>query len=156
METIILASASPRRQEYFRMLGLPFKVIPSPAEEILNEGLEPRQAVEELAIQKVNCVRELCKDREAPWIFGADTIVLLNGQIYGKPRDREHARLMISELQGKSHEVITGIALFNSRKGSIDSCSVVSTVNFAPMSDEEIQWYLDSGEWEGAAGAYQI
>ena len=138
------------------MLGLPFKAIPSPAEEVLNDSLEPANAATELAMQKVNCVRELCAEEEAPLIFGADTIVVLNGKIYGKPSDREHAGQMLTELQGKTHEVITGIALYNGRHGSIESCSVCSTVSFAPMSEEEIEWYLNSGEWDGAAGSYQI
>ena len=157
METIILASASPRRQEYFRLMGLPFEVIPSPIEEILNEGLEPRMAVEELAVQKVNSVRELCRDRAPlPWIAGADTIVLLDGVVYGKASDREDARYMLSKLQGQTHEVITAVALFCGRTGKLDCQSVVSKVSFAPMSPGEIDWYLDSGEWEGAAGSYQI
>ena len=156
METIILASASPRRQEYFRLLRLPFEVIPSPIDEILNERLEPRKAVEELAVQKVSSVRELCRNRERPWIFGADTIVLLNGQIYGKPDDREHARLMLSSLQGQSHEVITAIALFHGETGALDCQSVLSTVSFAPMTGEEIEFYLESDEWQGAAGSYRI
>ena len=154
-ETIILASASPRRHEFFRLLGLPFEVIPSPIEEILNESLEPRMATEELAVQKVNSVRELCRDRDT-WIVGADTIVLLDGIVYGKPQDREDARRMLSKLQDKTHEVITAIALFCGRTGSLDCRSVVSRVNFAPMSPDEIEWYLDTGEWEGAAGSYQI
>ena len=157
METIILASASPRRHEFFRLMGLPFEVIPSPIEEILNESVEPRKAVEELAIQKVNSVLELCRDREpSHWIAGADTIVLLDGIVYGKPRDREDARLMLSKLQGRTHEVISAVALYNGRKGNIDCQSVVSSVSFAPMTSDDIEWYLNTGEWEGVAGSYQI
>ena len=156
METIILASSSPRRQEYFRLLGLPFTAIPSPAEEILDKTLPPRRAVEEVAIQKVNAVRPLCQELIKPWILGADTIVVLNGNIYGKPRGREDARLMISKFQGRTHEVISALALYNGSTERLNCRSVVSTVSFAPMSNTEIDWYLDSGEWEGVAGSYRV
>ena len=156
METIILASGSPQRQEYFRLLGLPFEVIPSPMEEIFNDRIEPALAVKELAIQKVNSVRDLCKNRELPWIVGADTVISLDRQIYGKALDREHARLMLSRLQGRTHEVITAIALYNGQKKTTDCRSVISTVCFAKMSGAEVEWYLDTGEWEGVAGSYRI
>ena len=159
METIILASGSRQRHDYFRLMGLPFEVIPSPIEEVLNDRVEPRQAVEELAIQKVKAVRELCQERETPWIVGADTVILLDKKIYGKPVNRRHAFSMLSDLQGRTHEVITAIALFNGRKqttGIIDCRSVVSTVSFAKMKEAEIEWYLDTGEWEGVAGSYRI
>ena len=136
METIILASGSPQRQEYFRLLGLPFEVIPSPMEEIFNNRIEPRLAVEELAIQKVNSVRRLCRNRK--WIVGADTIIHLDGQIYGKPLDREDARLMLSGLQGHRHEVITAMALYNEQKKTMDCRSIVSNVSFAYMGEAEI------------------
>ena len=156
METIILASSSPQRQEYFRLLGLPFEVIPSPAKEVLNGSIEPAQAVEELALQKVKSVRELCQNRETPWIVGADTVITLDGQTYGKPKDRDDAGTMLSVFSGRSHEVITAVALYNGKDGTTDCKSVVSTVTFAPLSNGEIEWYLDSGEWQGAAGAYKI
>jgi len=135
-------------------MGLPFEVIPSPVKEILNKGVEPVQAVEELALQKINSVRELCGDRD--WIVGADTIILIDGQIYGKPRDRDDAGKMLGYFSERSHEVITAVALFNGKTKIIDCRSVISTVTFAPLTDGEIDWYLDSGEWQGAAGAYKI
>ena len=156
METIILASGSRQRQEYFRLMGLPFESLPSHREEKLNLLLEPRAAVEELAIEKVKSVRELYADREMPWIAGADTIILLDGKIYGKSESRQSARQMLSCFQGRTHEVITAAALFNGRKNTVDCRSHVSAVSFAKMEEEEIEWYLDSGEWEGAAGAYRI
>ena len=90
------------------------------------------------------------------WIAGADTIIFLDRQIYGKPSDREQARLMLLKLQGRTHEVITAVALFNSRKQTTDRCSVISTVSFAKMDEAEIEWYLDTGEWEGVAGSYRV
>jgi len=156
METITLASSSQRRQDYFRLLGLPFRFIPSPIEEVLNERLELRQAVEELAIQKVNSVREFCQSQESPWIVGADTIVTLDGTIYGKPRNRDHARLMLLSLHDRTHQVITAAALFNSQKNTIDCRSVISSVSIANLNEAEIEWYLDTQEWEGAAGSYKI
>ena len=156
MEKIILASSSAQRQKYFQVLGLPFKIIPSQMEEILDESLELRHGVEKLAIQKVNNVRHNNLSKEMPWIAGADTIISLNGQVYGKASDKEHARIMLSGLQGQTHQVITAIALLNGRKNKIDCRSIISSVSFAKMGEGEIEWYLDTGEWEGVAGSYRI
>ncbi|MDR1863635.1 MAG: Maf family protein [Treponema sp.] len=157
MEPIILASGSPRRQEYFRLLALPFSVLSAPVDETFG-GLspEPRAAAEELALRKVNRALELLEGKEAPWIFAADTLVALGGKIYGKPRDREDAGETLSALSGREHRVVSAIALYSGRKKSVDCRSVASTVNFASLEEEEIRWYLDTGEWQGAAGAYRI
>jgi septum formation protein len=156
MEPIILASGSLRRQEYFRLMGLPFSIMPSPEEEIREPGLEPGAAAEKLAVRKVNKAIEYLKGRIPPWIAGADTLISVDGHIYGKPEDRDEAKRMLSVLQGRDHEVITAIALFNGKEKILDCCSVLSTVSFAPLGDSEIEWYLDTGEWQGAAGSYKI
>ena len=160
MEKIILASGSPRRQEYFRLMGLPFEVISSPVDESLDKSVEENtgalQAAESLALRKLNKVRELYSDRQMPWIVSADTLISMNRRIYGKPKDRDHARNMLMNFQGQSHEVISAVALFNGRKNTVSRCSAVSTVCFAPLSEPEIEWYLDTGEWEGVAGSYRI
>ncbi|MDR0584196.1 MAG: Maf family protein [Treponema sp.] len=156
MEPIILASGSPRRQEYFRLLGLPFEVLPAMIREIPREGLDPRQAAEDFAAQKVRRAVELTKDRPAWWICGADTIVSAEGGIFGKPAGREDAKRMLDSLSGREHEVITAVALYNGRKGKTDCRSASCIVTFAPLSEAEIEWYLDSGEWEGVAGGYRI
>ena len=156
MEPIILASGSPRREEFFRILGLPFTVMPSNAEENYNAVLEPRAIAEELALRKVKKTLEVLKGESPLWICGADTLIELDGKIYGKPADRTDAGRMLRAFGGRTHEVISAVALYNSRAKATDCRSSVSTVSFAPLSEREIDWYLDSGEWQGAAGAYKI
>jgi septum formation protein len=156
MESIILASGSLRRQEYFRLMGLPFSIMPSLINEDYDENLAPKEITEELAIRKVNRIIELLQGRAPPWICGADTIVSMDGNVFGKPSSREDARNMLNIIQGRAHDVVTAVALFNGRNKSIDCRSVVSTVTFSPLSEAEIEWYLNTGEWQGVAGAYKI
>ena len=151
-----MASESPRRQEFFRLLGLPFVCIPSGADESFDQRLDPKAVAEELAVRKIKKILETRAGDTAPWICGADTLIHLNGKIYGKPRDRVDAERMLLDFQGKTHEVICAIALYNSQKKTYDCRSVASAITFAPVSQGEIDWYLDCGEWQDAAGAYKI
>ena len=158
MDPIILASGSPRRQEFFRLMGLPFTCIPAMIDETPPPGLSPRQAAEELARRKALAVagRLHSTPPPPPWIFAADTIVVLENEIFGKPAERDDARRMLERLAGRRHEVITAMALYNGRQKATDCRSKTSEVVFAPLTGAEIEWYLDSGEWEGAAGAYRL
>jgi septum formation protein len=156
MVPIILASGSLRRQEYFRQLGLPFSIMPAAIDEIPHDDLSPRQNAEDFAVRKVRKVIETMKGRLPLWIFGADTIITLNGGIFGKPLDREDAKRMLGLFSGGEHEVITALALYNGREEKIDCRSVSTRVSFALLSEAEIEWYLDTGEWQGVAGAYRI
>jgi septum formation protein len=157
MEPIILASASPRRREYFQLLGLPFTVLPVLVDETLGDAsVEGRAWAEELALRKAGYARALPEGKDAPWIFAADTLISLDGKIYGKPRDREEAGETLALLSGREHQVITAMALHKGGEKAARCCSVVSAVRFAFLSEGEIKWYLDSGEWQGAAGAYRI
>lgn len=137
-------------------MGLPFSVMPPLIDEDLNQHLPPRQLTEELAIKKIQKIAGLMKGISPHWICGADTIISVDGDIFGKPKDRDDAKRMLTRLQGREHEVITGIALYNGRKQSVDCRSVVSTVTFGPVPEAEIEWYLNTGEWQGVAGAYKI
>ncbi|AEF81181.1 Maf family protein [Leadbettera azotonutricia] len=156
MEPIILASGSLRRQEYFRLLSLPFSIMPSPVEEHYDGNADPKSVAEDLAVRKVNKIVEILKGRIPPWIVGADTLVTVDGKVYGKPKDREAARSMLSVLQGRDHFVITAVALYKGKEKTIDCRSVSSTVTFAPLRDSEIEWYLNTGEWQGVAGSYKV
>lgn len=157
MEPIILASSSPRRQEIFKQLNIPFQVKLSPDEEKIPEDIEKEKVPEYLAINKVKSVEKAYfADREIPWIFGADTMVYLDGELLGKPADSEAATKYLERIQGRTHQVITGMALFNGKLMYVTSRSVKTDVTFAPMTKEEIDWYVDSGEWHGAAGGYRI
>jgi len=156
MEPIILASASPRRREYLELLGLPFTCVPSPEDENYDPGSEPETVAKELAIRKVTKVVEMLKDDSPPWVCGADTLISLDGKILGKPTDRRDAGQMLRSFAGRSHEVLSAVALYSGRSGKTDYRVVTSTVSFAPMKASEIEWYLDTGEWRDAAGAYKI
>jgi septum formation protein len=156
MEPIILASGSLRRQEYFRLLGLPFNIMPPLLDEKIEGDLSPREWAENFAVKKVEKIINLIKSRSPPWICGADTIISVDRQVFGKALDRDNALRMLATLQGRTHEVITAVALYNGRTKTIDCRSVTSAVSFAPLSKEEIEWYLDTGEWQGVAGAYKI
>jgi septum formation protein len=165
MDPVILASCSPRRYDFFKMLGLPFISIPSMIDETPQQGKNPRQLAEDLALKKVLAVAEIQTAKKdnvftsfanCNWIFGADTIVVLEGDIFGKPDNRTAAREMLSKLAGKQHEVITAIALYNKHTNKTDCRSVSCDVEFASLTGKEIEWYLNTGEWEGAAGAYRL
>jgi septum formation protein len=147
-----------RRQEYFRLLGIPFSIMPAQIDETMRGGpvLPPRAWAEDLAVRKVNKIVEILSSHLPGWIFGADTLISVDDEIYGKPADRDDARDMLLKLQGRSHEVITAMALYNGRKKAVDCRSMVSEVSFASLGREDIDWYLDTGEWQGVAGAYKI
>jgi len=156
MEPIILASGSHRRQDFFKLLGIPFSVMPAQIDESLCTQTDPEKLTMELSRKKVEwVVNELIK-RLPRWIFGADTVIAIGNRIFGKPVNKENACEMLKELSGKRHHVITSMALYNSREKKIDCRSARCSVYFAPMSDAEINWYLDTNEWQGVAGAYRI
>ena len=157
MQNIILASSSPRRQEILKLLNIPYKVIQPQCSEDLPEDIEIEKIPEFLATKKVDSVvRSLPPENEYPWILGADTIVVCGKKIYGKPENKEQAFQFLKELQGKSHKVLTGIALYNGTLHFVSNRTAVTKVTFAPMDDEEINKYLSTGEWHGAAGGYRI
>jgi len=158
MEPIILASSSPRRQEILKMLNIPFQVImPNIDETLTSSCLNIEEVPELLAHEKVAAViHSLPAGQEIPWVLGADTVILFEGKIYGKPESNEEACEFLRKLSGKTHEVITSIVLYNGKKHSYASRTNKTKVTFAELSEEEIQWYADTGEWHGAAGGYRI
>ena len=156
MESIILASGSLRRQEYFKMLGLPFSILPAKIDETQISKTTPLKFTGDLAVKKVQKVIEIMENRLPKWICGADTVIAIDGKIFGKPENREEASVMLKKLSGRQHKVITSVALYNGRTGLIDCRSSECTVSFAALSDAEIEWYLNTNEWQGVAGAYRI
>jgi len=156
MEPIILASGSSRRQEYFKMLGLPFSVMPARINEKLTTHKDPKKLTSELAVRKIENVLEEMKKRLPMWIFGADTVIAIEDKIFGKAVNRENAAEMLRDLSGRSHQVITSMALYNNREKKTDCRTVSCKVFFDKVTDAEINWYLNTNEWQGAAGAYRI
>ena len=157
MEPIILASSSPRRQEILKSLNIPFKVMIPNIEETVPDDIPIEKAPEYIATKKIDAVvRTFPPEQTIPWILGADTIIVLNGQMYGKPSSREEAGAFLRKFSGKTHKVITAIAVFNGQLNYLDTRTNISTVTFKKLTEEEINWYLDSGEWYGVAGGYRM
>lgn len=147
---LILASKSPRRKELLGMLCRDFRVEVQQADETIAPGTPPKEAVEQLARRKAQAV--VPGPEEA--VIAADTIVVLDGEIMGKPADAEDARRMLRALQGRTHSVLTGICV---RFGQQERTAVCETqVCFAPMTEQEIDWYVSTGEPMDKAGAYGI
>jgi septum formation protein len=156
MEPIILASASPRRQEILRQMGLTFTVMPPEIHEELTPTLSPEEQTVALAKDKINAVLKKKWDHMFPWVLGADTIIYLDGQIIGKPTSREEAAVLLEGFSGRSHDVVTGLALYNHRKNEIVVRANRTIVSFNPLTRDEMDWYLETGEWQGVAGGYRI
>jgi len=151
--TYILASASPRRKELLELAGLPFMVHVSHAEEILPPGLAPAQCAEHLASIKANAAAQ---NFQTACIIAADTIVVIDGAILGKPKDAADAARMLRLLSGREHTVITGVCLLNTATAQQNIFSQETAVRFYPLGDEEIEAYVRTGEPMDKAGAYGI
>ena len=149
---LLLASASPRRLELLRALGLEPLVRPADVDETLRPGEDPHDAAERLARAKAVAVAEGAPAGTV--VLAADTIVVLDGEALGKPRDGDDARRMLRALRGRAHDVVTGVAL--SRDGRLVSGRETTEVLFAPMTDEEVDAYVASGEPSDKAGAYAL
>ena len=157
MEPIILASSSPRRQEILKMLKIPFRVIIPNIDETLTTAIELEQIPELLAREKVTAViHAQPAGQEIPWVLGADTLILFEDKILGKPQTHEMAVEYLQKLQGKTHTVITSIVLYNGHTHETSTRTCKTKVTFANMTDQEIEWYAETGEWHGAAGGYRI
>lgn len=157
MEPIILASGSPRRQETLKTIGIPFQVIIPEIDESVLEGIELEKISEYLASKKVEYVSKMLPAKqEVPWILGADTIMIMDGKVYGKPADIDEAVRYLQDFSGKTHSVITSMALYNGRLKYLSTRTARTEVTFAPLSKEEIDWYISTGEWHNVAGAYRI
>ncbi len=157
MEPIILASSSPRRQEILKMLKIPFRVIIPNIDETLSSAIEQEQIPELLAREKVTAViHSLPAGQEIQWVLGADTVILFDNKVIGKPENHEQAVQYLTALQGNTHTVLTALVLYNGREKKTVSRLCKTKVTFAPMSADEIEWYVETGEWHGAAGGYRI
>jgi len=156
---LILASASPRRQELLRNAGIPFAVQAADIDESPLAGEEPRGCAERLAREKALAVH---RQRPNEFVLGADTIVVIDGAILGKPRDAADAARMLRLLSGRTHEVITGVCLMGpgpSGQGSAASenlRSEVTLVTMGELCEAEIREYVAGGEPMDKAGAYAI
>ncbi|WP_044640555.1 Maf family protein [Risungbinella massiliensis] len=153
---LILASGSPRRRELLHQLELEFQVITSDVEEHVDPTLTPDQVVQALALQKAEAVS--FEQEVGTVTVGADTVVVLDGEILGKPKDKAEAHEMLARLSGRSHEVYTGIAVVV--KGSDETKSWTrarrTEVWMRDLDDEKREWYVETGEPMDKAGSYGI
>ena len=149
--TLVLASRSPRRAELLAAAGIPFEVLAADIDETPREGEAPGAYVERLAIEKARAVLGLRPDAA---VLGADTTVTIDGLILGKPVDASEATAMLRRLQGRAHDVFTGVALVSTE--GVQSAVDRTRVWFNSMTDEDISWYVESGEPVDRAGAYAI
>ena len=150
---LILASSSPRRKELLGQIGLRFEVVPSEGEEKIKDGEDPVEHVLRLAEEKALDVANNSMDA---LIIAADTIVLVNGEILGKPAREQEAYQMLLKLSGKEHRVITGFCILNTGNGEAVKESVETTVTFKELTEEEIQGYIKTKEPFDKAGGYAI
>lgn len=149
---LILASASPRRKRLLAQMGLPYRVVVSRVHE--EHGAEcPGDLCRNLAVLKA---KEVYTREKPAWILGADTIVVVEGKVLGKPKSHEGAEGMLSLLSGKDHRVITGFCVLNPAGMTAHSESVTTEVRFKPLTEEEIDGYIRTGEPFGKAGGYAI
>ena len=153
LEPLVLASASPRRAEILRAVGWPFEASPADVDESRGEGEEAVAYVRRLAREKAEAV---ARTRLFGLVLGADTVVVLEGEVLGKPRDADDARRMLRALGGRRHEVLTGVALVRAESGRCVVGHEQTRVRFGELSEEEIDEYVGTGEPADKAGAYAI
>lgn len=165
MDTLLLASSSPRRKDLLALLGIPFVTIHPEIDESVFDHFPPDRRVVALAERKADQGRRLYRDSSPPaagprFILAADTLVALPNaegwEVIGKPDSADQAAEMLARLQGRTQEVYTGVCVENLASGVRHLALSRSLVSFAPMSGKEILRYIETGEWEGAAGAYRI
>lgn len=149
---IILASASPRRRELLSFLGV--KVKTADIDESFPKNVEISLAVQQLAAKKAAAVAS--KIKKDALVIGADTIVVLNNKVLGKPADEEQAYNMLSGLSGREHQVMTGVAVIRTKDGRMEAFCETTRVWFKKLSETEIREYIKTGEPMDKAGAYGI
>lgn len=152
---LVLASASPRRAELLRAAGFDFDIVPADVDEVMDVEDTPDGYARRVAQLKAEAVMAQAPGRP---ILGADTIVLVDNQVLGKPADGDDARRMLRLLSGREHTVLTAVCLVNPAAESrrVQTSVERTTVEFAPLSEDEIEWYISSGEPTDKAGAYAV
>lgn len=150
---LVLASASPRREEILKQLKLKFTVVPSKIDETEFKADNPAELVEILAVEKAKAVSELV---ENVIIIAADTIVVADGQILGKPKNKIEAKKMLKKLSGQRHQVITGLAVLNSVSGEYQAVNDITEVKMSVLTEKEIEKYIEQEDILDKAGSYAI
>jgi septum formation protein len=152
MKPLILASTSSARRALMDGLGIPYRAESPGVDEDVSPTLSAREAVQVLAARKARAVH--ARHPEA-WVLGADQLVEVEGEVLAKPADRDAARRQLGKLLGHTHDICTGVCLVGPR-GHLSEALEVSRLTFYPVAPEELEKYLDLGEWQGCAGSYRI
>jgi septum formation protein len=152
MKALILASTSSARRALMDGLGLPYRAESPGVDEEVSPTLSAREAVQVLAARKARAVH--ARHPEA-WVLGADQLVEVEGEVLAKPAHRDAARRQLGKLLGHTHDICTGVCLMGPG-GHISEALEVSRLTFYPVTPEELEKYLDLGEWQGCAGSYRI
>lgn len=154
---IILASGSPRRREILQGVGAAFKIMISDAEEIIDASLPPYFTAEKLSLLKASDIAsKLSAEGKEAVVIGADTIVVKDGEILTKPKDKDDAIRMLTLLSGKSHEVITGVTVIDTKTAKSESFYESTKVYFKKLTEDEILAYTETNEPYDKAGSYAI
>lgn len=156
MKRLILASSSPRRRELLRNAGFVFEVVPSRVEEFFSGDDNPAAVVERLALHKAEEAAQRSAPADNVVVLGADTVVVVEGAVLGKPGSAEEAIAMLGQLSGRAHEVITGVALAAPGTARRAVAHEVTRVFFRSLTPQEIEAYVASGEPMDKAGAYAV
>ena len=154
MKKIILASGSPRRKQLLELAEIPFETMVSNAEETFPSGLLPAQTAMHIAENKAEAVQKNLDNSKAQTIIAADTIVVLDGEILGKPANSEDASKTLRKLSGKIHKVITGVCILSFQNKTL--FAEETEVEFRELSDEQIKYYVNNFKPYDKAGAYAI
>lgn len=155
MKNFVLASKSPRRKELLENIGLKFSIMEGDVDErIVPKNLEPKLYVQELAVLKANSVAKSLPKNTL--VIGADTVVIHNGEVLGKPCDKENAFNMLKKLSGNTHYVYTGVAVLDTDSMKIVADYEKTAVTFRKLTDEEIRFYIENFRVTDKAGAYGI
>lgn len=150
---LVLASSSPRRRELLSTLGITFSIAVSDVDEATPPEYTPTEIVESLAVRKA---AKIAGEMNNALVLGSDTIVVLDGQVLGKPKDEEDAFRMLSQLQGREHTVYSGVALVDAKSKRQEVSSSSTKVAIRSLTPEEIRAYIKTGEPMDKAGSYAI
>ena len=153
LASFILASVSPRRKELLEGMGIEFDVIPSGINEDFLNGETPREHVLRLSKEKSSAVS---RNNPDAWVLGADTVVIIDGEVIGKPGTQNEARAMLARLSGREHQVITGFTIVNKSADVMITDAVESFVIFKEISEDEMDWYVKTKEPYDKAGGYAV
>lgn len=150
-DELILASTSAARRALMDGLGVPYRAVAPGVDEQVPEGTEVRDAVAMLAQRKAQAVAQR---HGSSLVIGSDQLVSIDGVALGKPEDRAAARAQLKRLSGRKHEIVTGVCVIGPQISNVHV--EVTTLRLYPLGDEEVEAYLDLGEWEGCAGGYRV